>query len=85
MDITQFEQLVVSALEDVKAKDIQVINTTRLTSLFDRAIVASGGSNRQTPALARHARPKRQETYVCFRVCTGIDDAFHALAPRVVP
>ena len=61
MDITQFEQLVVSALEDVKAKDIQVINTTRLTSLFDRAIVASGDSNRQTRALARHVADKARE------------------------
>lgn len=61
MDIIQFEQLVVSALEDVKAKDIQVINTTRLTSLFDRAIVASGDSNRQTRALARHVADKTRE------------------------
>ena len=61
MDITQFEQLVVSALEDVKAKDIQVINTTRLTSLFDRAIVASGDSNRQVRSLARNVEDQVRE------------------------
>ncbi|MDD3352388.1 ribosome silencing factor [Zoogloea sp.] len=54
MELTQFEKLVVNALEDIKGKDIQVINTTRLTSLFDRVIVATGDSNRQTRALARN-------------------------------
>ena len=60
MDISQLEQLVVSALEDIKAKDIQVIDSTRLTSLFDR-VVASGDSNRQTRALARHVADKARE------------------------
>ena len=61
MDITQLEQLVVSALEDIKAKDIQVIDSTRLTSLFDRVVVASGDSNRQTRALARNVADKARE------------------------
>ena len=61
MDIPQFEQLVVSALEDIKAKDIQVINTTRVTSLFDRVIIATGDSNRQTRSLARHVCDKARE------------------------
>ena len=61
MDISQLEQLVVSALEDIKAKDIQVIDSTRLTSLFDRVVVASGDSNRQTRALARHVADKARE------------------------
>ena len=58
MDITQFESLVVSALEDIKAKDIEVINTTRLTALFERVIIATGDSNRQTRALARNVADK---------------------------
>ncbi|WP_374484645.1 ribosome silencing factor [Zoogloea sp.] len=61
MEITQFEQLVVSALEDIKGKDIQVIDTTRLTSLFDRVIIASGDSNRQTRSLARNVADKARE------------------------
>jgi ribosome-associated protein len=61
LDISHFEQLVVSALEDIKAKDIQVINCTRLTALFDRVIIASGDSNRQTRALARHVADKARE------------------------
>ena len=61
MDIHLLEKLVVDALEDIKAKDIEVINTTRLTSLFDRIIVASGDSNRQTRALARNVQDKVRE------------------------
>ena len=48
MDITQTEQLVVSALEDIKAKDIQVIDSSRLSALFERVVIATGDSNRQT-------------------------------------
>jgi ribosome-associated protein len=52
MDIRRLQRLVVDALEDVKAQDIKIFNTTTLTELFDRVIVASGTSNRQTRALA---------------------------------
>jgi ribosome-associated protein len=53
MNIQKLQRLVVDALEDVKAQDIKVFNTTHLTSLFERVIIASGTSNRQTRALAR--------------------------------
>lgn len=52
MDIRKLQRVVVDALEDVKAQDIVVLNTTKLSELFDRVIVASGTSNRQTRALA---------------------------------
>lgn len=52
MDIRKLQRLVVDALEDVKAHDIVVLNTAKLSDLFDRVIVASGTSNRQTRALA---------------------------------
>jgi ribosome-associated protein len=52
MDIRRLQRLVVDALEDVKAQDIRVFNTTALTELFERVVVASGTSNRQTRALA---------------------------------
>ena len=61
MDIQHFETLVVSALEDIKGTDIRVIDTTRLTSLFDRVIIATADSNRQTRALARHVADKARE------------------------
>lgn len=52
MDIQKLQRLVIDALEDVKAQDIKVFNTSHITSLFDRVIIASGSSNRQTRALA---------------------------------
>lgn len=58
MDIQQLEKTVVDALEDIKAQDIDVIDTSKLTPLFDRVIVASADSNRQTRALARNVQEK---------------------------
>jgi ribosome-associated protein len=52
MDIRKLQRVVVDALEDVKAHDVVVFNTSKLSDLFDRVIVASGTSNRQTRALA---------------------------------
>ena len=49
------------ALEDVKAQDIQVFDTTPITTLFDRVVVASGTSNRQTRALAKSVHDKVRE------------------------
>lgn len=61
MDIRKLQKIVVAALEDVKAVDIEVINVTKLTSLFDRVIIASGTSNRQTRALANNVQVKVKE------------------------
>lgn len=61
MDTRKLQKVVVDALEDIKAKDIEVINVTKLTSLFDRVVIASGDSNRQTRALARHVQDKVKE------------------------
>lgn len=52
MDIQKLQRLVIDALEDVKAQDIKVFNTSHITSLFDRVVIASGTSNRQTRSLA---------------------------------
>lgn len=56
MSLTRLQRLVIDALEDVKARDIQVFNTTGLTDLFDRVVIASATSNRQGRALAHHVR-----------------------------
>lgn len=61
MDIRKLQRAIVDGLEDVKAQDIRVFNTTHLTELFDRVIVASGTSNRQTKALASSVRDKVKE------------------------
>lgn len=61
MDIKKLQAVVIDALEDVKAQEIRVFDTTHLTSLFDRIAVASGTSNRQTKALASSVREKVKE------------------------
>ena len=61
MDLKKLQQIVVSALEDIKGRDIEVLNTTKLTSLFDRIVIASGDSNRQVRSLARNVHDKVAE------------------------
>lgn len=61
MDIKKLQAVVIDALEDVKAQEIRVFDTTHLTSLFDRIAVVSGTSNRQTKALASSVREKVKE------------------------
>ncbi|WP_204302642.1 RsfS/YbeB/iojap family protein, partial [Klebsiella pneumoniae] len=52
MDIRKLQRAIVDGLEDVKAQNIVVFNTEHLSPLFERVIIASGTSNRQTKALA---------------------------------
>ena len=61
MDTPTLEKIVVAALEDVKARDIEVIDTSRHTPLFDRIVVASAESSRQTRALAQNVHDKVKE------------------------
>jgi len=56
MDIRKLQRAIVDGLEDVKAQNIVVFNTLHLSSLFERVIIASGTSNRQTKALASSIR-----------------------------
>jgi ribosome-associated protein len=56
MDIRKLQRAIVDGLEDVKAQDIVVFNTEHLSPLFERVIIASGTSNRQTKALASSVR-----------------------------
>ena len=58
MDIRKLQRVIVDALEDVKGQDIQVFNTTALSDMFDRVVIASGTSNRQTRALASSVAEK---------------------------
>lgn len=62
MEIEQLQNIIVDALDDIKATDIQVLNTAKATALFDRVIIASGTSNRQTRALAKHVANKVLES-----------------------
>ena len=56
MDIRKLQRAIVDGLEDTKAQNILVFNTEHLSALFERVIVASGTSNRQTKALAASVR-----------------------------
>jgi ribosome-associated protein len=60
-DTQRLQRAIVDGLEDVKAQDIQVFNTEHLSPLFERVIVASGTSNRQTKALASSVRDAVRE------------------------
>jgi ribosome-associated protein len=55
-DTQRLQRAIVEGLEDVKAQDIRVFNTEHLSPLFERVIIASGTSNRQTKALAASVR-----------------------------
>ena len=57
----KLQRAIVDGLEDVKAQDIVVFDTEHLSSLFERVIIASGTSNRQTKALAASVRDAVRE------------------------
>jgi ribosome-associated protein len=60
-DTQRLQRAIVDGLEDVKGQDITVFNTEHLSPLFERVIVASGTSNRQTKALAASVRDAVRE------------------------
>ena len=61
MELQRLQRVVVDALEDIKAQDIKVFNTVGQSDMFDRVVVATGNSNRQTRALAWHVVQKVKE------------------------
>jgi ribosome-associated protein len=61
MDVKKLKKIVIDALEDMKAKEIEVINTSKLTSMFDFMVIASGDSNRHVKSLARNVYDKVKE------------------------
>jgi ribosome-associated protein len=68
MEIQKLQRAVIDALEDVKAQDIKVFNTTHLTSLFDRVVIASATSNRQTRALASSVSDRARALHVSVAI-----------------
>jgi ribosome-associated protein len=60
-DVSKLLKAIVDGLEDVKAQNLMVFDTEHLSSLFERVIVASGTSNRQTKALAMSVRDAVKE------------------------
>ena len=61
MNAEKIAEVAVSALEDIKARDITVIDVSLLSSLFERMIIASADSNRQTKSLANNVQTRIKE------------------------
>jgi len=61
MRLNKLQKTAVTALEDIKARDITVLDVRKLTSLCDTQIIASADSNRQVKALAQHVRDRLKE------------------------
>ena len=57
-DVRKLQKTIVGALEDIKARDIEVFDVTHITPMFDRVIVATAESGRQLAALARNVQTK---------------------------
>ena len=62
MRLNKIQKTAVTALDDIKARDVTVLDVRKLTSLTDTMIIASAESNRQVKALARHVRDRLKET-----------------------
>src|SRR5215471_14738690 len=61
MRLNKIQKTAVTALDDIKARDIVVLDVRKLTSLTDTMIIASADSNRQVKALASHVRERLKE------------------------
>ena len=94
MRLNHLQQTAVSALEDIKGRDIRVLDVRKLTSFYDCLIIASAVSNRQVKSLAYHVRDKLkeagasilgiegEETGECVLVDCG-DIVVHVMQPAV--
>ena len=61
MNSEELSDLIVGALEDVKAQDIVKLNVRKMTTVTDYMIVASGTSSRHVKALANAVADKTRE------------------------
>jgi ribosome-associated protein len=57
-DAKKLQKAATAALEDIKARDIEVFDVAHLTTMFDRVVIASADSARQLKALASHVQEK---------------------------
>lgn len=79
IDLDKMVSVAVNALEDIKAKDIIVLDTTTKTSLFSRMIIASGDSNRQVKALTNNVAVDLKEAGYEIISTEGTDSGEWAL------
>ena len=57
-DIRKLQKAATAALEDIKAREIEVFDVAHLTTMFDRVVIASADSARQLKALASHVQER---------------------------
>ena len=57
-DIRKLQKAAVAALEDIKAREIEVFDVAHLTAMFDRVVIASADSARQLKALSSNVQEK---------------------------
>ena len=58
MRVDTLVKAAVAALEDIKGRDIVVLDVRKLTSLFDNVVIASADSTRQGRALSNHLQER---------------------------
>jgi len=57
-DVGKLQRAAIAALEDIKAREVEVFDVAHLTTMFDRVIIASADSARQLKALASHVQER---------------------------
>jgi ribosome-associated protein len=57
-ELRKLQKAATAALEDIKAREIEVFDVTHLTSMFDRVIIASADSARQLKAVASNVQER---------------------------
>lgn len=62
MRLDKLAKTTVQALEDIKGRDILVLDVRKLTSLFDRIVIATADSARQAKALSNNVQEKAKAT-----------------------
>ncbi len=71
--LNKLARAAVAALEDIKGRDIVVIDVRKMTALFDTVIIVSGESARQNKALANNVLEKLKALGATVRGLEGAD------------
>ena len=58
MTLAKLAKATITALEDIKGRDIVVLDTRKMTSLFDKIVIATADSSRQASALSKNVQEK---------------------------
>ncbi len=73
LEVEELSKIIVDALEDVKAKEITILDTHNMTKMFDKVIIASGTSSTQTKALAHRVSENVKKSGGSVQSIEGLD------------